>query len=162
MYEFTFYQVRDVMTLNPLTVGKNTPLGEIEEIFERHDFNGIPVVDGKENLLGMVTKLDLLKAFDFTERLKIPAYDVIRNYQCDRIMSEDVQAVRPESPLTRVLHRMIETGHKSFPVTENGKLKGIIAREDVIKALGRAARGISPERLSKMGDQYPIPSRSDE
>lgn len=149
MYEFTYYQVRDVMTLNPITVGMDTLLGEIEEIFEKHDFNGLPVVDAGGNLLGMVTKLDLLKAFDFNEKLKIPAYDAIRKYQCDRIMSGKVMAVLPESPLTRVLHDMIETGYKSFPVTQNGKLKGIVAREDIIRALNRAARGITPERLDK-------------
>jgi len=146
MYEFTLYQVKDVMTSNPLTVATDTLLGVIEDIFEKHDFNGVPVIEGEGNLLGMVTKLDLLKAFDFGEKTKIPAYDVIRNYQCARVMSENVITVRPESPLTRVLHKMIETGFKSFPVIQNGKLAGIIAREDIIRALNRAARGIAPER----------------
>jgi CBS domain-containing protein len=146
MYEFTFYQVRDVMTLKAITVTKDTLLGEIEDIFEKHDFNGLPVIDGEGNLVGMVTKLDLLKAFDFDMSSKIPAYATIRNYPCEKVMSGNVTAVRPESPLTRVLHSMIETGYKSFPVTQDGKLKGIVAREDIIKALSRAARGISPER----------------
>lgn len=146
MYEFTLYQVRDVMTLNPVTVGTDTLLGEIEDIFEKHDFNGLPVIDREGNLLGMVTKLDLLKAFDFNEKTKIPAYATIRNYRCDRVMSGNISAARPESPLTRVLHNMIEKGYKSFPVAQNGKLKGIVAREDILKALSRAARGLLPER----------------
>jgi CBS domain-containing protein len=147
MYEFTHYQVRDVMTSNPVTVGEDTSLGEIEDIFDQQDFNGLPVVDELGHLLGMVTKLDLLKAFDFNEKLKIPAYESIRQYPCERIMSVNVTSVRLESPLTRVLHYMIETRHKSFPVTQDGKLKGIIAREDILTALGRAARGKLPARL---------------
>jgi len=153
MHEFTYYQVRDVMTMNPMTLSLDTPLGEIEAIFEKHDFNGLPVIDGKGELLGMVTKLDLLKAFDFNERTKIPAYDTIRKYRCEKIMSRNVKAVRLESPLTRVLHHMIETGYKSFPVTQDGILVGIVAREDIIKALGRAAHGILPERFDKQANE---------
>jgi len=147
MYEFTHYQVRDVMTENPVTVSRDTSLGEIEDIFDQKDFNGLPVIDEDGHLLGMVTKLDLLKAFDFSEKLKIPAYAAIRQYPCEKVMSVNVTSVRLESPLTRVLHHMIQTRHKSFPVTKNSELKGIIAREDVIRALSRAARGVMPERL---------------
>lgn len=149
MHEFTYYQVRDVMTLDPVTITPGTPLGEIEAIFEKHDFNGLPVIDAKGNLLGMVTKLDLLKAFDFNEKTKIPPYDTIIGYRCEIIMSSGVKAVRPESPLTRVLHHMIETGFKSFPVTEEGLLVGMVAREDILKALGLASRGIVPDRFHK-------------
>jgi len=147
MYEFTYYQARDVMSVEICTVRLDTSLKEIESIFEEHDFNGLPVVDGNGRLVGMVTKLDLLKAFDFSDKLKVPAYARIMNDSCERVMSRDVKAVRPETPLTRVLHDMIETRHKSFPVTLNDELQGIIAREDIIRALGLAAAGILPDRL---------------
>jgi CBS domain-containing protein len=149
MYEFTRYQVRDVMTPDPMTAEGETTLGEIEDIFAEHDFNGLPVCDQESNCLGMVTKLDLLKAFDFSEKTKIPAYDVIRNYECSRFMSQKITTVRLETPLTRVLHTMIETGYKSFPVTEENKLRGVIAREDIIGALIRASRGLVPKRLEE-------------
>lgn len=147
MHEFTYYQVGDVMTPNPVIITPDTPLGEIEAIFEKHDFNGLPVINEKGNLLGMVTKLDLLKAFDFNERTKIPAYNTIISYRCEKIMSTSVKAVRPESPLTRILHHMIETGFKSFPVTQDDILVGMVAREDILKALGLASRGMLPDRF---------------
>ena len=149
MHEFTYYQVRDVMTVNPVAVSIDTSLSEIEAIFEKHDFNGLPVIDQKGILLGMVTKLDLLKAFDFDIRTKIPTYETIRTYRCEKIMSGNVKSVRIESPLTRVLHHMIETGHKSFPVTQDSLLVGMVAREDIIKALGLASRGMLPDRFHK-------------
>jgi len=36
---------------------------------------------------------------------------------------------------------MIETGHKSFPVVEDDRVTGIVAREDIIRALRQAAQG---------------------
>ena len=53
----------------------------------------------------------------------------------------------PETPLTRALQKMIETGHKNFPVVENDRVLRIIAREDVLRALRRSALGQFPTRL---------------
>jgi len=149
MYEFIYYQVRDVMTKNPITVRKLVSLAYVEAIFEEHDFNGLPVVDDSHRLLGMITKLDLLKAFSFTERSKIPHYNEIMGQKVLNVMKGEPLVVYPDSPLTRVLHLMTKTGHKSFPVIENDYVIGIVAREDILRALRLAAQGNLPERLTR-------------
>jgi CBS domain-containing protein len=63
-----------------------------------------------------------------------------------QVMTKEPYVVSPEKPLTRVVHDMIETGHKSFPVVENDRLVGIVAREDIIRALRKAAQGQGPDR----------------
>jgi CBS domain-containing protein len=148
MYEFTHYQVRDVMTSKTITVDQGATLLDVEIIFDRHDFNGIPVIDAGSRLIGMVTKLDILKAFAFTKRVKIPKYDSIMLQPVSEIMIQTIDVFDPETPLTRVLHRMIETGYKSFPVIEGDRVVGIIAREDILRALRRAALGQFPSRLA--------------
>ncbi|NMQ21393.1 CBS domain-containing protein, partial [Candidatus Competibacter phosphatis] len=65
MYEFLQYQIRDVMTVDPIAISPKAKLREAEELFETHDFNGVPVVDNQRCLLGMLTKFDLLNAFRF-------------------------------------------------------------------------------------------------
>lgn len=146
MYEFVYYWVRDVMTSEPITVSQEVTLAEAEKIFEAHDFNGLPVVDQEHRLVGMVTKLDLLKAFAFIKRMKIPHYDTIMGQFVSQMMERNPEVFTPETPLTRVLHKMIETGHKSFPVVDNDRVIGIVAREDVLKALRRASTGELPDR----------------
>lgn len=146
MYEFVYYQVRDVMTLNPMTVGEDVSIAYAEKIFEEHDFNGLPVVDGENRLVGMVTKLDLMKAFAFIKRIKTPHYDTIMSQGVSQMMARNPHVFTPDTPLTRVLHKMIETGHKSFPVVDDDRVVGIVAREDVLKALRRASTGVPPDR----------------
>ena len=141
MYVFIYYQVRDVMTSDPITVDKHITLADVEAIFEEHDFNGLPVVDPTHHLIGMITKLDLLKAFAFTEKSKIPHYDAMMDQEISQVMTKDPRVVYPGTSLTRVLQYMIETGHKSFPVVEDDRVTGIVAREDIIRALRQAAQG---------------------
>ena len=148
MYEFIHYQVGDVMTTDVITVDSRKRVHEVEEIFETHDFNGLPVVDDNGKLAGMLTKLDLLKAFVFTKENMIPRYQDILKREIGSLITRTIDAFHPETPLNGVLQRMIETGHKSFPVMEGDRLVGIVAREDILKALHRAAEGNPPARLA--------------
>jgi CBS domain-containing protein len=56
-------------------------------------------------------------------------------------MTRDVATVTPRMPLTRLLQRMLDTRNKSFPVVDGARLVGVVAREDVLQALRRAAAG---------------------
>jgi CBS domain-containing protein len=153
MYEFTHYEVRDVMTSRVVTIGAETSLGEVESIFETHDFNGLPVVDDARHLLGMVTKLDVLKAFAFSKGQMVPRYDEIMKSRATLGMSECPRVVSPETPLTRVLQDMVDTRHKSFPVTDGNRLVGIVAREDILGALRASALGLLPDRTAGSGHE---------
>lgn len=138
MYEFLKYEVRDAMTVNPIAIGPQTRLKEVEELFENHDFNGVPVVDEQRHLLGILTKFDLLRAFSLGAQAMIPRYDEIMEQPTEAVMTRDPVSVEPRLPLSRLLQKLVEMRTKSLPVVENGLLVGIIAREDVLKALRRA------------------------
>lgn len=138
MYAFLKYTVKDAMTPSPLTVTPDTPLRELEKIFETHDFNGVPVLDNAGRLVGMVTKYDLLKAFIFTPDAPIPRYGLIMDRPARSVMAPEPLTVRPDLPLSRLLQMLVEMQTKSFPVVEEGRLVGMISREDVLQALRRA------------------------
>jgi CBS domain-containing protein len=141
MYEFLDYRACDAMTAEPVTVRPEASLAEVEAVFEKHDFNGLPVVDEAGALLGVVTKLDLMKAFRFTDESIFPPYEEIMTRPAGTVMTRDVLTVTPRAPLTRVLEKMLDTRNKSFPVVDDGALVGVVAREDVLGALRRAASG---------------------
>jgi CBS domain-containing protein len=50
MYEFLSYRVRDAMTPDPVTIAPTARLAEAEALFERHEFNALPVVDADVQL----------------------------------------------------------------------------------------------------------------
>ncbi|MFH1139079.1 MAG: CBS domain-containing protein [Pseudomonadota bacterium] len=149
MFDFIYYQARDVMATNPITIDPDSTVSDAQAIFENHDFNGLPVIDEDGLLTGMITKLDVLRAFVFSEHFKVPPYHILMKKHVFEVMTRAIESVEPDTPLTRVLTRMISTRHKSFPVVENGRLVGIVAREDILGALRRAAQGEKPARLEQ-------------
>jgi acetoin utilization protein AcuB len=144
MYEFLDYRVADAMTKSPVTVTPDTPIAKAEALLEEHGWNALPVVEDGSRLVGMVTSLDLLKAFRFTDDRLFPAYEEIMARPVREVMSEKLTTVSPRTPLTRALEKMVRTRNKSLPVALGGELQGILAREDVLNALRRAVAGERP------------------
>ena len=143
MYEFLDYQVQDVMN-RPLMVTADTTLAEVELLLEKHGYNALPVVDAAERLVGLVSSLDLLRAFSFPEDVILPPYEEIMVRGIEGVMTRDVLTVCPRTPLTRVLQKIIDTRNKSFPVVDDDRVVGMVAREDVMLALRRGTGGRKP------------------
>ena len=138
-YAFLSRLVKDVMTRDVVTVTPKAALQQVELLFERHGFNGVPVVDGGGRLLGMLTKFDTLRAFQFSTASIVPRYEEILRLPAERAMTRNPHSVTPDMPLTRVLETLLRTGYKSLPVVKDGKLDGIVSRKDVLGALRRSA-----------------------
>ena len=68
----------------------------------------------------------------------VPHYEEIMEQAAEAVMSRNPVSVSPHLPLSRLLQKLVEMRTKSLPVVEDGRLTGIIAREDVLKALRRA------------------------
>jgi CBS domain-containing protein len=82
----------------------------------------------------------VLKCFAFTPNQMVPRYVDLMSRTVGDIMVSDFVYVRPDTRLTRILQLMVEHRIRSIPVIDaHGRLSGIIAREDVLKALAAAA-----------------------
>ena len=140
MYRFLECTVGQYMTREVKTVDRHTTLRELEALFAKHDFNAFPVMDGKE-VSGLVTKFDFLKTFAFTTKQLLPHYDELMGRTVEEVMTEAVVHVEPAAPLTRTLQLMVSLKARSFPVmTADKQLVGMIAREDIMRALKDTTR----------------------
>ena len=148
MYRFLEGTADQYMTRAVTTVTRQTTMRELEALFEKNDFNSIPVVeDGK--MLGIVTKFDFLRAFAFTTTGQmVPHFDELMGRPVAEMMTEAVLHVEPAAPLTRVLQLMVSLRSRSFPVIgPDRQLVGMISREDVIRALKEATQDVSTREV---------------
>jgi CBS domain-containing protein len=139
VYSFLEETVAGNMTRAVKTVPPETTMRTLHQLFAADDFNGYPVVgDGK--LLGVVSKFDFMNCFAFTPSHLIPRYNDLMNKTVAEVMTHEFVSVGPDTKLQRVLQLMVNHRIRSMPVVDNdGHLKGIIARDDVMRALDRCA-----------------------
>jgi len=140
LYRFLEETAANYMTRNVTTVTRDTTIRQLGEMFDRDDFNTYPVVENDE-VIGIVTKFDVLKCFAFTPNQMLPRYTDLMNRTVADVMTSEFIYVRPDTKLTRVLQLMVEYRIRSLPVTDGeNRLVGIVAREDIVRALAAAAK----------------------
>ena len=138
MYEFLQETVGDNMTRSVRSIAPETTVGDLYRLFAADDFDSYPVVRG-DTLVGVVSKLDALKVFAHSQDHMLPQYMEGMATTVDEIMTSDVIAIDPESKLQRVLELMVKHRLRSLPVVDQWRnLVGIIAREDVMRAMERS------------------------
>jgi len=139
MYRFLDDTAGNYMTRPVRTVGRGVTVHELGDMIKRDDFNTYPVEEDGQ-VIGIVTKFDVLKCFAFTPSQMVPRYSDLMNKTVGDVMTADFIYVRSDTRLTRVLQLMVEHRIRSLPVIDgSSRLVGIIAREDVLKALAAAA-----------------------
>src|SRR3974377_1960545 len=102
MHLFLEWHVSQYMTKDVTAVPPSMTLRELGALFDRHDYNCFPAVEG-EVCVGIVTKFDFLKAFVFTTKQLVPHYQELMMSTVDSIMSKVITYVEPEEPLSRAL-----------------------------------------------------------
>ena len=149
-------KARDAMVTEVITVRVETPVAEIVRLLTTHRISGVPVVDDAGRVLGVVGEDDVFlheRTLPFTE-VRLPelfdqpvnpdsehldeAYARARGLTAGEVMTREVIAVDAEDDLGQVAWRMTQEELEQAPVLEGGRLVGIIARSDVLRALARA------------------------
>lgn len=118
--------VRDIMSVDLVTVGPDAPRSDLAAIFLDRGFTSLPVIDGSGAYLGLIFQLGLVE----TTRADATARDLI---------AKNVPVVSAQTPLSAVLPLLAEGRIDALPVLEAGKLIGIVTQTDLIASLARSA-----------------------
>lgn len=137
--------VHEIMSSSPVSVGATTTVADLIQLFDRHDFNAFPVTDTANTLLGIVTKLDLLRVLRPRENLELPEAGEVARMTAGEIMRPGVITLEGANPIGVAADLMVETGLRSVPVVHRAsgrtELVGMVSRGDVIRGLRYAMSG---------------------
>jgi CBS domain-containing protein len=146
-------RVGHFMTRQVVTVAPDTPILEAAQLMLRHKIGGLPVVDASGRVVGLLSERDLLGRRKDDDRIERPHWLQLmleraeladlsarfRDRKVSDVMTRDPVTVSAASPIAEACRLIEEHGIKRLPVVEDGKLVGIIARADLVRALARAA-----------------------
>lgn len=125
--------VSDIMTRKVVTTKPDDPITKIWDLMVEKDFTGLPVVkDGK--LIGMITRFDMLKgtARIGKESERRPADSM--QMPVEKFMRSPLFSVKPEDSIKAAIELMLKHDVGRMSVVDEGKLVGIVDRNDLIKS----------------------------
>jgi CBS-domain-containing membrane protein len=144
--------VRDIMTKDVITVSPEMEIVHAAKLLLEKSINGVPVVDGTGNLVGILCQSDLVaqqKKFPIpslftildgvipltsTKNLEAQIQKITAATVADA-MTPDPVTVGPETSIEEVGSIMVDRNFHTLPVMDGGELVGIVGKEDVLKTL---------------------------
>lgn len=130
-----------VMTRDPVCVLPGTPLTEVALLMARRRLKRLPVVDGQGQLLGVVSRYDLLRSaagdgFEAAEEGPRAA-GLGADAPISSVMRRDVPAVHPDTPLPETMQAVVST-----------RLNMAVVVDDARRVLGLVSDGALLERIT--------------
>jgi CBS domain-containing protein len=115
-------KVRDVMSGQVKTAGRETPLREIQGTMKANGITGVPIVEGPR-LIGLVSMDDIIRALE-EGRIDEPA---------EAGMTRNLIVLEDDMPLSFAISYMDKYHFGRFPViSKDRRLVGIITSRDII------------------------------
>ena len=111
---------KDVMTRDIITVSATTKVKNLAMILIKNQISGAPVVDATGKILGIVSEADIVAK---------------KGKDAKSIMSRKVVTVREGASVEEIAQLMITHAIKRVPVTDGGKIIGIVSRADIVSAI---------------------------
>lgn len=128
--------VGGVMTPNPVTVTSQTTLTEAVRLMVEHDIKRLPVVDPQGRLIGLVSRVNVLRALAQPPVAELPRPNPPpgQHVRVGEIMLTNVPAVAVDAPLNEVVDRLISSAQRRVVVVDARRhVTGIITDGDLIK-----------------------------
>jgi CBS domain-containing protein len=153
--------VADVMTRNCITISPDATVKDAVNLMLARHISGLFVVDAAGQLAGVITEGDLLRRDELgTQRnrpwwlrlLASPGRQAADFAQANGrhvrdVMTEEVIAISQDAPLEDVVVAMEKHRIKRLPVTDGGKVVGVVSRADLLRALIGRTRDAAPVSL---------------
>jgi acetoin utilization protein AcuB len=149
--------VQDVMQTKLFTVTPETTLPEALRVTGQRGVRHLPVLDG-DRLVGILSDRDLKRAMA-SPATSLEAHEL--NYLLDRLrveefMTRKVITIGRLFPIEAAAALMIRDKIGALPVTDDGRLVGLVTETDVLRLLVRALGAGEPaSRLDVVLDNRP-------
>ncbi len=148
--------VADIMDREPVSVGPDESIERVIAILKEHELPGVPVVNEGGRCIGIITESDLVLAGEDAD-LHLPHYvelfggivflEPLKRFEtrlrkafaatARDMMTEDPDTIEATASVRDAARMIADSGHNRLPVTEHGRLAGVITRVDVLDALAR-------------------------
>lgn len=123
-------KVRDYMSTNLITFKASQSIQEVVEAIMKHKISGGPVVNDKNELVGIISEGDCLKQLSESRYYNMP----LQHDNVEKRMATDVETIDGNMNVFDAANKFLNSKRRRFPIVENGKLIGQISQKDVLKA----------------------------
>ncbi len=122
----------EIMSAELLTAKEGITVEEALRIMINSRITGMPVVDAKGKMIGVLSEYDLIK--QMSEKGRKEKKDPKGLFKKPAMYSKEAFSITEDTPLSKIVEHFVESRFRRVPVTnKSGKLVGIITRRDLMR-----------------------------
>ncbi len=151
-------RVSEIMTSPVVGIEPSASIADAARLMLNSHFSGLPVVTEDKRLVGVVTEGDFLRRGELGTTRKRPrwlefltsagkeAAEYVQTHgrRVEEVMSTEPVTISSDASLEELVEVMTSANIKRVPVVDNGRLVGIVARSDLMRAMLRAMPASTP------------------
>jgi CBS domain-containing protein len=119
-------KARDIMGRPVVAAAKTATVRDVAIQMLMGGFSGMPITERDGVIVGIVTEFDIIRAIREGKKVETTT--------AEEIMTRDVASVDIGDPVEKVIEILDARHVLRVPVTERGKLVGVISRPDILRA----------------------------
>jgi CBS domain-containing protein len=126
--EINMFQIEDIMTKEVITVNKETTIQEAIRIIVENNITGLPAVNNKMQLVGIISEKDVLTLL----------YNLgTRTGRVEEFMTRTVVSFDIEDSVVDVCDCLVKHNFRRVPIVSGPKRKlvGIITRKNIVQRI---------------------------
>ena len=141
---------KDIMTKEVILAHPDTPILDVAKLLAEHNFDGVPIIDSDNKLVGIVTEYDLINK---TSAVHLPTLQVvlknlpqfkkeeahfqqeILSLKASDIMNKEPLTLDPDISYDEII-KLFREHHRVNPIPvidKDHKVLGVISRFDVLR-----------------------------
>jgi len=140
--------VSKIMKRNPVFIHPDVSLSEARLVMDREKIGHLPVLNKNNELKGLITKVDLVKAGP-SPATSLDMYEIsylLSRLNVEKVMIKDVVTVQEDEVIEEAARIMADNGIGCLPVMRGALLVGIVTDSDIfhffVNAFGARHQGI--------------------
>ena len=123
--------VSEYMTTKLIIFKAEDSLDHVISQLIKYKISGGPVVNDKNELVGIISETDCIKHISESKYYNMPSD---RNNIVGKYMVTDVDTIDKDMNIFDAAFKFLSSRRRRFPVCDNGKLIGQLSQKDVLKA----------------------------
>ena len=126
---------KEIMTRDLIRATEDMTIEEALKVLINHKVTGLPVVDKKGKMKGVISEYDILTQISGSKKKNAKIFQDKISY------SKQIDAISEDTPLSKIVAEFIDTKYRRLPVIDRkGNLVGIITRRDLMRVYYYRAR----------------------
>lgn len=134
-------KLKEIMVQPAVTAYEDEPFAVVEKKFRENFIRHLPIVDGMDVLVGLITQRDLYRIVSphvNEEGTYVYDEEMLEDFMLSKVMTHNPLALKPEDTLGKAVEIMARKKIGCIPIVDDRKkIVGIVTETDVLKLLAR-------------------------